>query len=342
MKFLTIFLLLATSLNSFAGNEGGGGGAVVCRDQNRKIISAELLDLFEGPILHGLKIVKETTPYIQQVTQTLRKLDQYPFLQSLLWQIAEDVQGKMKFLPNGITLIKPRDTGENTPEIMREGCELEGLGYYTGKRELLIAKETFNALSETDKAAFILHETVYFIYREYRGWEVIDTKPRRIKTDSFKSREVTATFFDQESSHFDLKDLFDSEMTDEDEVQEEELLLPKHLSGSGHFEFRFVQNKREPSDLPNSVTFTCTGYSKHDIREQKVVERFFKNQPINISFSTSEGQYCNGLTVSFKYPLLIESLEISKANSTFYVRNDLFNGEGDNGLHFNLATKRSN
>ena len=51
-----IALACLMGATAFAGKEGHGGNAVVCRDQAGKIKSAELLDLFEGRVIYRLKI----------------------------------------------------------------------------------------------------------------------------------------------------------------------------------------------------------------------------------------------------------------------------------------------
>ncbi len=106
---------------------------------------------------------------------------------NLVSEVVEQIKQQFKFLPDGVGLNQPADIGENQPTVIPDGCRLEGLGFYQ-TNQLFVAKTTFNALSETDKAAFILHEAIYYIYREYHFWEVTNM-------NSSLSRQMTALLF---------------------------------------------------------------------------------------------------------------------------------------------------
>src|SRR3989338_2231592 len=55
--FITGILLLPPLLMASGTVDGGGGKAVVCRDQANRIVSAETLDLFEGKNLYGVNVL---------------------------------------------------------------------------------------------------------------------------------------------------------------------------------------------------------------------------------------------------------------------------------------------
>lgn len=176
MKLLLPLSLFLTTL-AFAGNEKGNGGvSVVCRDTNEKIESAQILDIFEGEVRYGKKYDNITDPETKiQLAQMY--LTKYPeFLEAFRNELAK-VRAIIMYVPVGI-ILKPTD--DAFPIIEKKGCQYEQLANYTEEDDLLVSQEIYNELKNVDKAALMIHEVLYSLFREYGA------------KDSRQARKLTA------------------------------------------------------------------------------------------------------------------------------------------------------
>ncbi len=160
------WLVLFWGLPNFAlaalGNDGGGGGnAVVCRDQAGQITSAEVLDLFEARVLHRWQIPSSPEAAEDQAIRMANRLgdiNKYYIIHTSLHSIL----GKARVLPPEYSLEPVNDS---FPVIGVKGCKIEQLARYLSSDELLIDGEIWAKLDETNKAALYLHETLYWRLR---------------------------------------------------------------------------------------------------------------------------------------------------------------------------------
>ena len=79
-KLLGVLFFFCVSAFAKYGNGVGGGGAVVCRGPEGKVLSTELLDYYEArtlPPQKKLSLEKGSTPSekVQFVIERLRKID---------------------------------------------------------------------------------------------------------------------------------------------------------------------------------------------------------------------------------------------------------------------------
>src|SRR5690349_15496095 len=135
MKTVWILMSLVALPCAWAGEEGagssGGGAAVVCR-KGRKIVRAELLDIYEGRNHPRRKflIPDRDTPVLDQVERALRRLTADPLHIPLMRQVAAEVVLAMEFLPKGVSFHSPEDLGKKLGILVPDGCAVEGVGYY--------------------------------------------------------------------------------------------------------------------------------------------------------------------------------------------------------------------
>lgn len=170
ISILLILFLQFYSLLAAAGNEhGNGGGAMVCRDQNNKIVSAELLDLFESRSI-GLtfpEIAKSPEIYIQSGLHRISMNN--PFLGARVRKALKDNQKIVIEVPEGIAVAPPVDAH---PWLYKEGCALEGVAQYRklpdGER-IFLNTRILKTMSNLDQAALWLHEAIYRVLRETDG-----------------------------------------------------------------------------------------------------------------------------------------------------------------------------
>ena len=200
--FLALMLLASTSSFAFTrmsgGTDGGGGRGVVCfTDSTQEVIeSVEVLDLYEGRMLEGYKIPERSGEYETIYKDVVRqKAADYGIKEALL-SANELVEG-FKFLPKGVRLNKVDDSSEI---FIPSNCSIEQLVNFQGKSRIFVVSDFWNRLSETSKAALLMHEWIWAGEREF------GTKT------SVRARRTVARFF-AEDYDFGKKELH---MTQED------------------------------------------------------------------------------------------------------------------------------
>lgn len=171
--------MTASTLALAGGMEGGGGKSVVCRDPQGKITKAEILDLFEGRTQYQLKYVESQLPWKDQVIDLFQKsgISAKP---SINYEIFDWYQNAIKYLnilPINVTL---KDTNDSFEVVAPKGCNIEQTAIYQNDNQILINGEIWNALSETQKATLLIHESSYRFLRVYG------------ETNSIRARHFTA------------------------------------------------------------------------------------------------------------------------------------------------------
>jgi hypothetical protein len=179
MTHLMIFAMLVLSfLSAHAGNEAGNGGvSIVCRDQSGEIISAEILDIYEGREVYGRTYSYENLSFQTKIQLAQLKLTSYPGFLKRLQDKLTSAQANTVFIPYGSEL---EATNDALPLIKKKGCKFEQLANYTRNGELLISQEIYSKLDNTNKAALYVHEAAYTLRRNSGD------------TDSQKSRRLVA------------------------------------------------------------------------------------------------------------------------------------------------------
>lgn len=184
---LLISFILTISMQTLAQRQGGessgGGGGFVCRNKAGVATSVELLDLWESPFVFGWTPQNSTLPYEQQIDAAVAKLKIIYAIMGLDIEAAVSlVKSQMAAVPQGVSVPTPTDTGHL---FEKPGCPFEGLMYYSGTySRLFYVNDYFKLLSETHKAAMIMHEAIYYFLRDYLH-----------DTDSMRSRKIVACLF---------------------------------------------------------------------------------------------------------------------------------------------------
>lgn len=170
-----LFFLLFLPLMSFAGEKGNGGYAIVCRDNNNQITSAELLDIYEGRVLYkrSYAVDMNSTDELIELAKT-RIGDFGSFLNKLNKELSF-INQNLIFIPNGNEL---EPTDDAFPPIKKKGCQFEQLANYTNLGEVLISQEIYDHLDNINKAALFIHEAVYAIRRKAVGDETSQVSRR--------------------------------------------------------------------------------------------------------------------------------------------------------------------
>lgn len=174
MKFLAIVLLLMGRATWAVGgtDTGGGGGAVVCRDANGAITSAELLDLYEirtqGETLRVPvgDIGNEYIEYLQFrgliETSTLRPLTPNAKNKAINYFMTT-LKEHFQMLPS----VRPQQTNDfGTLPTLPTGCKLEQLAYFSDQTlKTTVDHEIWHRLDSLNQVALYAHE---YFYRRFR------------------------------------------------------------------------------------------------------------------------------------------------------------------------------
>jgi hypothetical protein len=152
----------------YAGTKDGGGGpSVICNGPDGKVQSAQLLDLHEAQVRYGLTVPHSNTPAQVQLKAAFERLVAYNwFIASDVEDALSAVESKIAFLPAGEIMAPGVDLGDGYAAVIPNGCSLAYVGYYESDGTLRISKDIFDLLSETDRAALLMHEALYKVARD--------------------------------------------------------------------------------------------------------------------------------------------------------------------------------
>lgn len=160
-------LALLTGAYAFAGGDSSsGGGAMVCRDTQGKIISAELLDLWEVQLIeNGAQVNRTQVPVDEQLEQAYAKVKRF-FGQAYSDQLrkkVEQIRFAIREVPNAVEINPPSDAFN---DMVQRGCKLEGVARFSDRKNILFVNpEILSAMSATDQAALWVHEAIYHARR---------------------------------------------------------------------------------------------------------------------------------------------------------------------------------
>lgn len=168
---LSQWILLTTFLGAGSAVAGtassGGGGAFLCPGAiPGSAPTSHLLELWEEEVIRQNPIAWSQDEYLVQVDRALGLLDRSNALFAReVRQAFAVVQAGFEILPAGVGLPAPPDA---QPEFIKEGCTFEGMLYFDGPRQKVLARaRTYDALAtRTDRAAAHLHEAVYLALRD--------------------------------------------------------------------------------------------------------------------------------------------------------------------------------
>jgi hypothetical protein len=170
--FLVVVIVQGLSLKAFAGPiTSGGGFAVVCRNQNTEIISAELLDLYEAKNKFNYTIISSSGNLEDDMiaaTININRLQGYtvsPSHNDIAITLNEFFK-KVNFLPKTSQLPNLNDLGEHAQ--VPKDCKIEPLAVWNDQHgEIKINTEIWNHLTTLDQSALINHENFYWYERTH-------------------------------------------------------------------------------------------------------------------------------------------------------------------------------
>lgn len=175
-SMLTVMLALLASVGANASNESGnGGGAWVCQNSDNlgTIRWARLVDLYEGRTEFGLNIPEIQNREYLEIADTVMVRRLFPVSEDLYRSVNEKLETvKARLVMVNADLAVVNDSLYRIQPARRE-CLGGTISYvqlanFTNDHRILIQQNLFNDphLSETDKAALLIHEAVYAYLRD--------------------------------------------------------------------------------------------------------------------------------------------------------------------------------
>lgn len=173
---LGLALMSTTCLTANAGGQdGGGGGAYVCRNADGSIREAKLVDLWEsahtkiewshkvGSLKIPLTNEKSVDEQFNRAMEKLARVDS--ILADVVKKEAKKIEEGKEFVDDEIAIALPDDLKVG---YFPKGCAAEGMMYYDGEsKNLNIREDIFKAMkTNTEIAAARAHEAIYKVLRE--------------------------------------------------------------------------------------------------------------------------------------------------------------------------------
>jgi hypothetical protein len=197
---LTLVLLIAAPVFSFAGGiSGGGGTGIYCKDSSPK--NYLMLDTYEGSIrrqyTYSQMLGLSASDILQNV---LEKLKVYHYHHQALVLLLTKVRNSLYILPEDVAISIPSDAQNgDIPLLYPRTCELLGIGFFESTGQLVMDRKASQQMDDLEKAAFYLHEAIFYSKRQWHS-VVIDDIPINTARLAADSREVVSFLLADQSN----------------------------------------------------------------------------------------------------------------------------------------------
>lgn len=172
---------------------GNGGSVVLCKNSDNKVIKSELFDLYEGRVLNGNTYKEISDPFLHQaqnkIDQLTKSLDQNPKAEGSIQEKFDFVNKNLIFLPTGVGLKPINDIDEF---ILPKNCELTQTINFRIDYKIYVDSDVWSTLTETQKAALLVHETIYWYLREAGT-----PKRNSVEINSKRTRKAVSLLFSE-------------------------------------------------------------------------------------------------------------------------------------------------
>ena len=172
------------SADLLGGISEGGGKSVVCRnDKTKAIKSAQVLDLYEAQYQWQLKIYRTNEPVDLQVRRAIAKL-KVSGIFDFATLSTKEVTESLRFLNKGDRLQEIDDA----LAAVIPACPVEQLANYFNRQTVLVNSDIWKSMTNTDRAALIVHEAIYRFDRVNGAKD--SRRARRIVGELFSDRNI--------------------------------------------------------------------------------------------------------------------------------------------------------
>jgi len=212
--FIVFTLGICTSVLAGGADAGGGGAGIFCGPEVKNQPRVQLLDMFEGKVINQYIYLEKPAPFKQQIAEIVSSFDfDLGFVQDLNNEL-QTFEKTMETWPHGVGISIPPDVGNQIVPVPT-GCQLAGIGFYRDNR-LVVSIDALELMTETQKAAFFLHEAIYKLHRERMpvgfGLPTGPEATRKLVAHLFSLQKNLETlnqlsrFMSRQRSHLDSRD----------------------------------------------------------------------------------------------------------------------------------------
>ena len=231
---LSTRLIFAGEINKIGGMEGGGGNSVVCRNPSGSLASAEVYDLFEGRALYDYQTKEVILDYASQaraIAKMMTDTTQDAFFETETERILKEV----KFLPSDATLIPIDDSGSI---IKPTNCEIYQTAIYLSNNRVYFDSNIWMLLTETNRAALILHEVIYAYLRIYDGTKT-SSRARQYVAYLFSGKKLKKNWLPSSDEKYEICRTDYSDLNNDNKTPF--MLFYSKLTEDGHWKISFHQ-----------------------------------------------------------------------------------------------------
>lgn len=190
-SFLTMTVLFLISNFAIASGTtiGNGGSGIVCFDDNKEIISAQILDLWEGNALFNLSPIDDNRDFLKIAEQKIATLKEINVFGDSLSSPTK-LFNSFKFLPSGVPLQTTGDIDSILAAPQR--CQFSQVINYSNDGTIYVNSDIWNLLDNKNRAAFIVHETIYEFLRQSSRSETNSRRARKAVVYLFSNNSLEA------------------------------------------------------------------------------------------------------------------------------------------------------
>lgn len=174
---LSAVLQVAVSPAGMAGGfaENNGGGVMVCKRDQDNTERVIMLDLWEAQTLQGLAMKSfdghptpdEVLAVAEKSLLRIKLINRAIYAEAVLQLHRIDlmIRSGRPALPAGVEIAPPLDGGNG---FVGKNCVMKGVALYDNVTDgLYLDRELYERMSLTDRAALLVHEAVYKVFRDW-------------------------------------------------------------------------------------------------------------------------------------------------------------------------------
>jgi hypothetical protein len=171
--FILFFLNRAEAGPRVVGN---GGQGIVCSAADGEILSVASLDLYEAPVVHGLRVGDYHGRSLHQLLDVFA--DRIGHTQSYQGDLPRQEIGNLlagiRLLPPGVRLKTVDDAGDIP--FIPGNCEIKQIANYLSDGAILVDGDYWKKMDDLNRAVLLIHE---YVYKIMRYWGDVDSSYAR-------------------------------------------------------------------------------------------------------------------------------------------------------------------
>lgn len=273
--------MVLVSMNAFAGNEkGNGGGIHFCQADETQ----ELYDIYEGQARYGFTIRSSNLTVDAQVNKAIEKIKKAnPY-------IGKEVEKQVSYLRSNHMIIRARVTlapvGDAKILLVDQGCAYKQLANWDEvSGNLIVSKDYFDRMDNTNKAALYVHEALYKVGRVLNLLPIEEDGT----TTSDTIRRMVGEIFSTSESLNQLWDIVDPQI----EIDRQAELNYLEVKRVQALEASCLKAAEEYNKLAANVVEKVKNKDCKSINGETYITTYFNKLEICRSNSDAAGRYSN-------------------------------------------------